>query len=61
MPPPQVRTTVAATVINAGVAANVLPPSGLINLNIRLLHGDNVDTVRTHLHKVLASLPARYT
>lgn len=37
------RTTFVPTIVKGGLRANVLPPEAMVNLNIRLLPGDNLD------------------
>eukprot|EP00879_Flechtneria_rotunda_P030781 GHRR01033460.1.p1 GENE.GHRR01033460.1~~GHRR01033460.1.p1 ORF type:complete len:240 (+),score=87.11 GHRR01033460.1:328-1047(+) len=39
-----VRSTAAVTKVTAGIADNVLPQTGMINVNFRLLPGDTPDT-----------------
>lgn len=51
----QVRTTAAPTIIQAGVADNVLPQTGTININFRLLPGDTADTVVQYLQQVIST------
>jgi acetylornithine deacetylase/succinyl-diaminopimelate desuccinylase-like protein len=50
---PQVRTTVAATKLEAGVADNVLPQQGTINLNFRLLPGHGINYTIDYLKSVI--------
>jgi carboxypeptidase PM20D1 len=47
-----VRTTFAATMIQGGTAANVLPGSACANINSRLLTGDSSSDVLKHLKKL---------
>ena len=47
------RDTIAPTVMNAGVANNVIPPEARANLNVRLLPGDTIDTVLSDLSKLI--------
>ena len=47
------RDTIAPTVMNAGVANNVIPPEARANLNVRLLPGDTIDTVLSDLNKLI--------
>ncbi len=43
------RTTVTVTMISGGVKSNVIPPYAEANLNLRLLPGDDLDSVITVL------------
>jgi acetylornithine deacetylase/succinyl-diaminopimelate desuccinylase-like protein len=47
------RDTIAPTVLNAGVANNVIPSEARANLNVRLLPGDTIDTVVRDLNKLI--------
>jgi acetylornithine deacetylase/succinyl-diaminopimelate desuccinylase-like protein len=47
------RDTIAPTVINAGVANNVIPAEARANLNVRLLPGDTIDVVLNDLNKLV--------
>lgn len=47
------RSTVAPTMIEAGVQSNVLPAYAKATLNIRLLPGDSIKSVLTHLSKAI--------
>lgn len=47
------RDTVAPTVLNAGVANNVIPAEARANLNVRLLPGDSINTVLNDLNKLV--------
>jgi acetylornithine deacetylase/succinyl-diaminopimelate desuccinylase-like protein len=49
----QVRTTAAVTRASAGVADNVLPQSGCVTINFRLLPGDTPDTALQLTHSWL--------
>jgi acetylornithine deacetylase/succinyl-diaminopimelate desuccinylase-like protein len=48
------RDTIAPTVMNAGVANNVIPSEARANLNVRLLPGDTIDTVLGDLNKLIS-------
>jgi carboxypeptidase PM20D1 len=48
-----VRTTLAPTMIDAGVAPNVLAAHGEVTLNSRILPGDTVDDVLAHVREVI--------
>jgi carboxypeptidase PM20D1 len=52
-----VRTTFAATMSRAGDAPNVLPQKAAATVNVRLLHGDTLDSVEAHFRH-LAGDPA---
>lgn len=54
----QVRTTAAATVVEAGVADNVLPQSGLINYNFRLLPGEPPNSTLEYLKSLISAKDA---
>jgi acetylornithine deacetylase/succinyl-diaminopimelate desuccinylase-like protein len=47
------RDTVTPTVLTAGVANNVIPSEARANLNVRLLPGDNLETVVRDLTKLV--------
>jgi carboxypeptidase PM20D1 len=49
-----IRTTTAATIINAGVKANVLPSTARAVINFRIIHGDTVESVVEHVRQVVA-------
>jgi carboxypeptidase PM20D1 len=48
-----IRTTTAATMFNAGVKDNVLPASGEVLVNFRLLPGDSIAHVLQHVRDVI--------
>lgn len=48
-----IRTTTATTMFNAGVKDNVLPSSGEVVINFRLLPGDTIATVLAHVRDVI--------
>lgn len=48
-----VRTTAAPTIFQAGVADNVLPSQARAVVNFRLLPGDRVETLLTHIRRVI--------
>ena len=47
------RDTIAPTVVNAGLANNVIPPEARANLNVRLLPGDSLGAVLNDLNKLI--------
>jgi carboxypeptidase PM20D1 len=49
------RTTTALTVVNAGIAENVLPGRAAATVNFRLLPGDSSDSVVAHVNAVVAN------
>lgn len=49
------RTTTALTIVNAGNKVNVLPGHAEASVNFRLLPGDSLDSVDTHIKKVVAN------
>lgn len=49
-----IRTNTAPTMFTAGVRDNVLPASGEAVVNFRLLPGDTIASVITHVRKVIA-------
>ena len=53
--PLQARTSVAVTGISAGIADNVLPPSGTLNVNFRLLPGDTEASLYDYLKHIIGS------
>jgi carboxypeptidase PM20D1 len=50
----QVRTTCAATIVQAGAKSNVIPASARAVVNCRILPGDTIASVVTHLQRVIA-------
>lgn len=48
------RTTIAPTMLAAGIKDNVLPPSAEAVVNFRLLPGDRIEDLEAHLHAVIA-------
>lgn len=48
-----VRTSIAPTIINAGVKDNVLPVEAIAKINFRILPGDTIQTVINHVKKVI--------
>jgi carboxypeptidase PM20D1 len=49
-----IRTTTAATIVNAGVKSNVLPREAVAIVNFRVLPGDTTDDVLEHVRRVIA-------
>ncbi len=47
------RDTFAPTILNAGIANNVIPAEARANLNVRLLPGDPIDAVVNELNKLV--------
>ena len=50
-----VRTSIAPTVIHAGVKDNVLPVEAIAKINFRILPGDSVKTVINYVKKVVGN------
>lgn len=50
-----VRTSIAPTVIHAGVKDNVLPVEAIAKINFRILPGDSVKTVINYVKKVIGN------
>lgn len=48
-----VRTTVAPTILEAGIKDNVLPTEASLVANFRLIPGDTVENIITHLNEVI--------
>lgn len=48
-----VRTTIAPTVFNSGDKANVLPESASANLNLRLMPGESLESVKAFIEKTI--------
>jgi len=48
------RTTIVPTMIEAGVAANVIPPRATAVLNVRILPGDTIEEVIAHIRRAVA-------
>ena len=53
------RTTMAATIVEGGVAENVLPPRARAVVNCRLRPGDTVASVLEHIRRVVADRSVR--
>jgi carboxypeptidase PM20D1 len=51
---PMVRTTTAPTILQAGVKENVVPSSARAIVNFRILPGDSIAQVMTHVRTVIA-------
>ena len=51
------RTTFAVTMARGSQAANVLPRSASVTVNVRLLDGDTVDSVTRHFIKLAGDIP----
>jgi carboxypeptidase PM20D1 len=47
-----IRTTIAPTVFQAGMKTNVLPASARAVLNVRILPGDTMEDVLTHVRRI---------
>ncbi|MDR2620191.1 MAG: M20/M25/M40 family metallo-hydrolase, partial [Propionibacteriaceae bacterium] len=52
-----IRTTFAATMAKASDAGNVLPASATVNIDVRLLAGDTVDSVEAYFRKLAGRIP----
>lgn len=50
---PMVRTTIAPTMLRAGVKDNVMPNEARAVVNFRLLPGDTFETVQDHVRRVI--------
>jgi carboxypeptidase PM20D1 len=50
---PMLRTTTAPTVFSSGLKSNVLPGSATAIINFRLLQGDTIDSVVSHVQTVI--------
>tara|TARA_Y100000994_G_scaffold53425_1_gene42882 strand:- start:2310 stop:3779 length:1470 start_codon:yes stop_codon:yes gene_type:complete len=48
-----VRTTIAPTMINAGVKPNILPSEAKAVINFRILQGDNIKKIKEHINKIV--------
>lgn len=51
------RTTFAATMARGSEGLNVLPQSATVNINVRLLSGDTVDSVAGYFRKLAGDIP----
>lgn len=49
-----IRTTHAATVVRGGIKDNVLPSSAEVEINLRLLPGDTIESVIERFEKIIA-------
>lgn len=50
----QIRTTIAPTMVEGGVKANVLPSHARAVLNVRIAPGDDVESVLAHIRETIA-------
>jgi carboxypeptidase PM20D1 len=48
-----VRTTMAPTILQAGVKDNVMPTSAICTINVRIIPGETTETVVSRLHRVI--------
>ena len=48
-----VHTTVAATMLDGGTAANVLPAHAVATLNLRIAVGETVESATAHVRRVI--------
>jgi len=48
-----IRTTHAATIIQAGIKDNVLPSNAIAKINCRILPGDTIEDVISHFNRVI--------
>ncbi|MFT5801120.1 MAG: carboxypeptidase PM20D1, partial [Nonlabens sp.] len=48
-----VRTTMAPTILKAGLKDNVMPTTASATINFRIIPGETVETVKQHLHQVI--------
>ncbi len=55
-----IRTTIAATMMNAGTAPNVMPQEASVTFSARILPGDTFEDVIAHMKKVNGHLPLEY-
>lgn len=55
-----IRTTIAATMMNAGTAPNVMPQEASVTFSARILPGDTYEDVIAHMKKVNGHLPLEY-
>jgi carboxypeptidase PM20D1 len=46
------RTTTAVTMASGSPAPNVLPQKATINVNLRIMPGQTIETVEAHLKKI---------
>ncbi len=54
------RDSIAPTMLQAGIRANVIPPEARATLNIRLLPGDLIDPLLGNLKKLVADPQVRF-
>lgn len=52
-----IRTTFAATMAKGSEAANVLPQSATVTVNVRLLSGDTIESVARYFRKLAGDIP----
>lgn len=55
-----IRTTIAATMMNAGTAPNVMPQEASVTFSARILPGDTFEDVIAHMKRVNGHLPLEY-
>jgi len=47
-----IRTVISTTMLHGGVKENSLPTFASVNLNIRILQGDSIESVMQHIHRI---------
>ena len=47
-----IRTVISTTMLRGGVKENSLPTFASVNLNVRILQGDSVESVMQYIHKI---------
>ena len=47
-----IRTVISPTMLRGGVKENSLPTFASVNLNVRILQGDSIESVMHHIHKI---------
>ena len=51
-----IRTTLGPTIIEGGVKENILPTIARAKINCRIMPGDNIDQVLSHVKKVIGMI-----
>jgi len=55
-----IRTTIAPTMLKAGIKDNILPNEASAVINLRVIPGEDNDSVLKHIKKALGTLPIRF-
>jgi carboxypeptidase PM20D1 len=56
-----IRTIISPTMLRGGVKENSLPTFAAVNLNVRVLQGDSIESVLDYIHKITNDTSIRLT